>query len=226
MVRKITSHLLRFTTPSQYLNTVIHSIRYHYRPLQKIASPTRKNKRLPRSLNMVSAKSLVLLIGVIAPGTVMAAPTEATVAAPPVVQIAPATGPIPNTEPFLTPQGPGGNASSTISGTMIKFWKTRLFRGQSIATILDKPAGTCCKFTRGRAKTKDLRRFYNIIYKITNFPPKITDSFQGDVWGEFNKNTDSVEVLGGGPCTLYSFVSPSSNSSLHCLLSQTSVELK
>ncbi|KAL8375640.1 hypothetical protein RB595_006968 [Gaeumannomyces hyphopodioides] len=128
--------------------------------------------RSHRSLNMVSAKSLVLLIGAVAPAAVMAAPTEATVAAPPVVQIVPTPEYMPTNTAQKTPIGPAGNTPNTISGTKIKFWKTRLFKGQSITTILDQPAGTCY-------------------------------SFQGSVWGEFNKNTDSVEILEGGPCMLY-----------------------
>ncbi|KAL8420603.1 hypothetical protein RB594_003407 [Gaeumannomyces avenae] len=95
---------------------------------------------------MISTKTLVLLIGAIASGTVMAAPMEAPAPAPPLVKASPGLDAVPNTVPTQLPETQDASAPGMIEGTYIQFWKDPNFRGQTISTILDRGQGACYSF--------------------------------------------------------------------------------
>ncbi|KLU83906.1 hypothetical protein MAPG_02955 [Magnaporthiopsis poae ATCC 64411] len=102
---------------------------------------------------MVSAKSLVLLFGAVAPAAVMAAPPVAVAAdfaaAPPVVQAAPGMANVPNTVPKESALVRRGD------GTHVQFWKEANFRGESISTNLNRGKNACYSFRGDRWGTWD-----------------------------------------------------------------------
>lgn len=95
---------------------------------------------------MVRLTALTILATAMLGKAATAAPVEAVVAPPPIVEAAPEpAGGIPNTlvpSSVLTTRSPDG--LSKRATTEIQFWKETHFRGQYAISLFE--SGNCCKF--------------------------------------------------------------------------------